>query len=89
MMDVEVALAEIGGKFDIVMQNIATIKEKQEEMALDIAEIKKAVYHPDQGLYARIRELEQWKDGASRLIWILMTSVVTLGVATIYRIIFS
>jgi len=88
-MDVDVALTEIGGKFDIVMQNIVTVKEKQEEMATDIAEIKKAVYHPDQGLYARIRELEQWKEGASRLIWILMTAVVTLGVATAYKMIFS
>jgi len=82
---VQVTFAEIDGKFDQIMQSMDTIKEKQEEMADDISEIKKAVYDPDSGLYARLRELESWKATSSRLIWILITAVVSLGVATVYK----
>ena len=50
-----VALAEIAGKFDIMMQNIASVKEKQEEMAENIAQIREAVYHP---YHSRVRVVE-------------------------------
>jgi hypothetical protein len=52
------------------------MKEKQEEMAEDISKIKDAVYNPDHGLYARLRELESWKSSSSKMIWILFTSMV-------------
>ena len=80
-----VAIAEISGKFDQMMDKIETVKDKQEEMADDISKIKEAVFHPDQGLYARLRELESWKDTSSRLIWLIITSVTGLIVATIYK----
>ena len=80
-----VALAEIAGKFDIMMQNIESVKEKQEEIASDVSQIKEAVYNPDSGLYARLRELESWKDTSSRIIWMIVTAVVTLSIATIYK----
>ena len=82
---VQVTFAEIDGKFDQIMQGMDTIKEKQDEMADDISEIKKVVYDPDSGLYARLRELESWQATSSRLIWILITAVVSLGVATLYK----
>ena len=80
-----VAFAEISGKFDQMMDKIETVKDKQDEMAEDIAKIKEAVYNPDQGLYARLRELESWKDTSTRLIWLIITSVTALTVATIYK----
>tara|TARA_R100001086_G_scaffold188286_1_gene106314 strand:+ start:113 stop:388 length:276 start_codon:yes stop_codon:yes gene_type:complete len=80
-----VAWAEMNGKFDIMIQSIDTVKEKQEEIAEDVAKIKQAVYHPDSGLYARLRELESWKETSSRLLWMIITSVVTLTIATIYK----
>jgi len=83
-----VAFAEMSGKFDQIMDKIETVKEKQEEMAEDIGKIKEAVYNPDQGLYARLRELESWKDTSSRLIWLTITSVSGLVVATIYKYFF-
>ena len=83
---VQVAFAEIDGKFDQIMQSMDTIKEKQEEMAEDISQIKNVVYDPDSGLYARLRELETWKATSSRLIWIIITAVISLGVATIYKV---
>ena len=82
-----VAWAEINGKFDIMIQSIDTVKEKQEEMAEDVAKIKEAVYNPDSGLYARLRELESWKETSSRLLWMVIASVVSLIAATLYKLI--
>ena len=83
-----VAFAEISGKFDQMMDKIETVKEKQEEMADDITKIKEAVYNPDSGLYARLRELETWKEPSSRLIWLIITSVTALICATVYKAFF-
>ena len=80
-----IAWTEMNGKFDRMIQSIETVKDKQEEMADDISKIKDAVYNPDEGLYARLRELESWKNTSSRLIWIIITSIVGLTVATIYK----
>ena len=80
-----VAWTEINGKLDSVGQTIDTVKEKQEEMAEDIAKIKEAVYNPDSGLYARLRELESWKKSSSRILWMIITSVVSLVVAIVYK----
>ena len=80
-----VALAEINGKFDQMLQSIDTVKEKQDEMADDISKIKEAVYNPDSGLYARLRELENWKQTSSRIIWMVVTAVISLAVATVYK----
>ena len=52
------------------------LKVKQEEIADDVGKIKEAVYNPDEGLYARIRALESWKDLSSKLIWTLFTSII-------------
>ena len=60
-------------------------EDKQEEMADDITKIKEAVYNPDSGLYARLRELESWKETSTRIIWMVVAAVVSLSVATIYK----
>ena len=80
-----VAWAEINGKFDRMLQSIDTVKDKQEERADDITKIKEAVYNPDSGLYARLRELESWKETSTRIIWMVVSAVVALSVATIYK----
>ena len=67
------------------MDGIDCIKERQEEMAQDIGEIKKAVYDPDQGLYARIRSLEIWKESSSKIQWLVITTVVGLATATVWN----
>ena len=85
MSDDAVAFAEMNGKFDQIMQKLETVNDKQDEMAQDIAKIKEAVYNPDEGLYARLRELETWKETSSRLIWIIITSVVALSGALIFK----
>lgn len=69
---------EIQTKLDRICSGMEVMSDKQEEMSEDIAKIKEAVYNPDQGLYARLRELESWKHTSSRMIWTLFTTVVGL-----------
>ena len=69
---------EIQSKLDRICNGMEVMSDKQEEMSEDIAKIKEAVYNPDEGLYARLRELENWKKTSSRMIWTLFTTVVGL-----------
>lgn len=71
-------LLELQSKLDRVCNGIDVMSDKQEQMSEDIAKIKEAVYNPDQGLYARIRELETWKRTSSRMIWTLFTTMIGL-----------
>jgi len=71
-------LLEVQQKLDKVCNGIDVMRGRQEEMSEDIAKIKEAVYNPDNGLYARLRELETWKQTSSRLIWTLFTSIIGL-----------
>ena len=71
-------LLELQSKLDRVANGIDVMSNKQEQMSEDIAKIKEAVYNPDQGLYARIRELETWKRTSSRMIWTLFTTLIGL-----------
>lgn len=71
-------LIQLEVKLDRLCNGIDHLRDKQEEMADDIAKIKEAVYNPDEGLYARIRALETWKNTSSKLIWTLFTSVLGL-----------
>tara|TARA_B100001094_G_scaffold246378_1_gene243027 strand:- start:1516 stop:1791 length:276 start_codon:yes stop_codon:yes gene_type:complete len=71
-------MMDMQSKLDKLCTGMDVMKDKQEEMAEDVAKIKEAVYNPDQGLYARLRELEAWKRTSSKMIWTLFTSVVGL-----------
>jgi len=86
-----IQLAELTSK-------IETVLEKQDELAEAIDKIKEAVYNPDQGLYARLRELEQktqlrisnledWKNVSTRITWIIVTGVLGLFITTIWKLI--
>ena len=83
-----VMMAEISSKMQLIL-------DKQEELADNIEKIKEAVYDPDKGLYARLRDLdirimtlEKWKDNNARIMWIVMTGVVGLFVSSIWKFIF-
>ena len=82
-----VEFGELKGQLQRIEDAIMTIKEKNEEMADDITKIKEAVYNPDEGLYARIKALEQWKESSQKITWIIMTTVVGLATTTIYKFI--
>jgi len=77
-------LIDLNAKMERLMLGIDSVKEKQDEMAVDIGKIKEAVYNPDEGLYARLRELEAWKKNSSRLIWIIITALAGLTTASFW-----
>tara|TARA_B100000686_G_C16725459_1_gene937508 strand:+ start:362 stop:631 length:270 start_codon:yes stop_codon:yes gene_type:complete len=85
-MDDQSYFIELNGKLERLMDGIESVKEKQEEMAEHLTKIKDAVYDPDQGLYARLRNLEQWKEASSRVQWIIITSLLGLGLATLWNV---
>jgi hypothetical protein len=72
----EICLTVMDGKLDKLSMKIDELKERQEDMAEDISKVREAVYHPDEGLYARIRELEGWKDTSSKVMWMLISSMI-------------
>ena len=79
-------LIQLNGKIETMMHGINSVKDKQDEMADDICKIKEAVYNPDEGLYARLRELEAWKKSSAKLIWIIITAMVGLSTASLWSI---
>jgi UDP-N-acetylmuramyl tripeptide synthase len=68
---------------------IERMSERQDEMLEDVKKIKEAVYNPDSGLYARLRALEQWKESQAKIQWMIITSILGLMIATIYKAIFT
>ena len=68
---------------------IERMAERQDEMLEDVKKIKEAVYNPDSGLYARLRALEQWKESQSKIQWVMLTTILGLTIATIYKAIFT
>jgi hypothetical protein len=87
--EVKIDIVELGGKIDRMADNIEVVKQRCEEMAGSLGSVKKAVYDPDQGLYARLRELEQWKENTSRILWVITTSVIGLSTATVWHTFFK
>ena len=67
---------------------IENMAGKQEEMVEDVKKIKEAVYNPDSGIYARLRELEQWKEQQQKKEWAVTVTLIGLVTATIYKVIF-
>ena len=67
---------------------IQRMSDKQDEMIEDVKKIKEAIYNPEQGLYARLRDLEQWKNGVSKFIWTVGFAVTGLIIQAIYTNIF-
>ena len=80
-------LIQLNGKIETLMHGINSVKDKQDEMDDDIVKIKEAVYNPDEGLYARLRELEAWKKSSAKLIWIIITAMVGLSTASFWNMI--
>ena len=69
----------------VAVENMA---EKQQEMNEDVKKIKEAVYNPDSGIYARLRELEQWKTQQQKYQWAVMVTLIGLVTATVYKSLF-
>ena len=54
MNEIQRALMELG-------VHIKHMDTKQDQMIDDLKSIKEAIYNPETGLYARVRDLEQWQ----------------------------
>lgn len=63
------------------------INKRQEQIAQDIQKIKEAVYNPETGLYTRIKQLENWKNGVSKVLWSVATTTMGLLVVTVWKLI--
>tara|TARA_Y100001973_G_C5005706_1_gene235894 strand:+ start:38 stop:307 length:270 start_codon:yes stop_codon:yes gene_type:complete len=80
-------MLELTRKLDKLCLAVETVRDRQDEMIENVAKIKEAVYNPDEGLYARIRALESWKDTSSKVIWTLFTAVIGLTSAMLIKIV--
>jgi hypothetical protein len=87
-----VTLIEIKGQIQHIIDGIDTIKEKQIALAEDVTRIKEAVYHPDVGLYARLRELdarlkgfESFRSNTTKVMWIIIVGCITLAFAVFQK----
>ena len=65
---------------------IERMAERQDEMLDDVKQIKKAVYDPDSGIYARLRILDQWKETTSKIQWAMIMSLISLFTAAVYKL---
>ena len=68
---------------------IQRMADKQDEMLDDVKKIKEAIYNPDQGLYARLRDLEQWQSSVSRVLWTGGLAIFGLLLNSLYNGIFN
>ena len=86
-------------KLTIMMTEVAAkvqvLLDKQDELAENIAKIKEAVYHPDQGLYARLtrldarlESLESWKNNNAKLMWLIISVSTGLVMTTVWQTVF-
>jgi peptidoglycan hydrolase CwlO-like protein len=81
------AITALDKKVDRMLSSIENLKEKQDDVAKDITKIKEAVYHPDEGLYARIKILETWKENQSKVSWIAVTAIVGLAIKQLWDVV--
>ena len=72
---------------NLTMQ-VQRMSDKQDEMLSDVRTIKDAVYHPEQGLYARVRDLEQWQESIAKFIWTVGLAVTGLIIQAVYSNLF-
>ena len=65
--------------------NLERMAEKQEEMHDDVKKINEAIYNPEQGIYARLKAIETWKESISKVIWTIGTGFIGLILNTLYQ----
>jgi len=85
MLSPQEALRELDIKVQRVIDAIEVIKERQEDMSEHVAQVHDALYDPDKGLYARVREIEAVKSTTAKLMWLAVTSLIAMSVATWYQ----
>jgi L-ribulose-5-phosphate 3-epimerase UlaE len=75
---------------DVVMRMelmLQRLEDKQMETLEDVRKIKDAIYNPEDGLYARVKDLEQWQSSVSKVLWSGALSILALITKTFYDLI--
>lgn len=85
----KIDIVELDGKLERMADGIENILLCQSRMSEDVSKIKDAIYNPEEGLYARIRALELWKTQTAKIGWIIITSIIGLGCATVWHTFFK
>jgi seryl-tRNA synthetase len=80
--DLRDLIIELDKKVDRVITNVETIKEKQEELNKDLLKIK----DPDNGLFPRVKSLEEWRTTHSRITWAALSALIALAAKQIWDI---
>ena len=65
--------------------NLERMAEKQGEMHEDVKKINEAIYNPEEGIYARLKAIETWKESISKVIWTIGTGFIALILNTLYQ----
>ena len=78
-----------------MVTKMQVLLDKQDELGENISKIKEAVYHPDDGIYARIssldarlENLEEWKHNNAKVLWILITVGIGLVINSAWQAVF-
>jgi hypothetical protein len=71
---------EVKASLDVLTLKMDDIKEKQEEVVAVVNRVEKSLYEPDLGLYARVRDLEQWKKSQSKIMVIVGSTTLSMAV---------
>ena len=75
----EVTVTKLGGKIDRLTDATESIKISQTDMHEKIINIEKAIYNPDEGLYARLKEQESdlkiFKSSITKFLWIITSGM--------------
>ena len=82
-------LLELNNKLERLLSSVEMMAQSQANMSEDITKIKEAVYNPDEGLYARIRALELWKESTSKVQWIIISAMVMLVAKQFWEIVIT
>ena len=77
---IQLLVTEVKASLDVLSVKMDDINEKQEEMSSIINRVEKSLYEPDAGLYARVRDLEQWKKNQSKMMMMVGTATLSMVV---------
>lgn len=87
-VDIAVKFTEISGQLKSIegkIENIlADMKTKHEEMSIKIDKSEAAIFAPNEGLYARVQQLENWKSTMSKVVWTISTVIIGSAVAFMF-----
>ena len=78
----EVTVVRLDAKMDRISDSVDAIRSTQAEMNEKLTNFGKAIYNPDEGIYARIKDqeaeiadLKVFQSNITRFLWIVTTAI--------------